>query len=57
MADLAAFLIAKYFPESRESLVMGSCAVKKLAEGHGTPMFVYDRGVLDKKYETLRSAP
>jgi len=56
MADLAAFLIAKYFPKSGVSLVIGDISVGQLAETYGTPMFAYDRAVLDAKYDALRSA-
>ncbi len=56
MADLASFLTAKYFPESREFLVIGGCAANELAGKYGTPLFAYDRGVLDKKYDALRAA-
>ena len=56
MADLAAFLTAKYFPKSGESLVLGNFPVNQLAEIYGTPMFVYDRAVLDVKYDAFRSA-
>ena|SRR5258708_6485321 len=51
MAGLAAFLTAKYFPKSGESLVFGNFPVNQLAEIYGTPMFVYDCSVLDLKYE------
>jgi diaminopimelate decarboxylase len=56
MADLAASLTAKYFPESRESLVVGGFPVGRHAEVHGTPLFLYDGGVLDKQYDALRKA-
>lgn len=56
MADRVASLTAKYFPESQESLVIGGTPVGHLANTYGTPMFVYDRGVLDQKYDALRSA-
>src|ERR1700686_357961 len=55
MADLAAFLTAKYFPKSGESLVLGNFPVNQLAEIYGTPMFVYDRAVLDVKYDAFRA--
>jgi len=55
MADLAAFLTAKYFPKSGESLVVGDLPVNQLAESYGTPLFVYDRAVLDLKYDLLRA--
>jgi diaminopimelate decarboxylase len=56
MADLAASLIAKYFPKSRESLVIGNLPVSQLAESYGTPIFVYDQAVLNSKYDSLRAA-
>jgi len=56
MADLAAFLTAKYFPNSGESLIIGDLPVHQLAESFGTPLFVYDGAVLDRKYDALRSA-
>ena len=56
MADLAASLTAKYFPKSGESLVLGDSSVVQLTEIYGTPVFIYDRAVLDRKYDALRSA-
>lgn len=56
MGDLAALLIAKYFPKSGESLVIGDSSVDQLAETYGTPAFIYDRAVLDVKYDALRAA-
>lgn len=56
MADLAASIISKYYPLSREILTVGGIRVTQLAEKYGTPHFVYDAGVLDKKYHVLRAA-
>jgi diaminopimelate decarboxylase len=56
MIDLAASLTAKYFPKSGESLVIGDVPVLELAQLYGTPIFIYDRAVLDRKYDALRSA-
>jgi len=56
MVDLATFIVAKFFPESRETLVVGSMPVTQLAESYGTPLFVYDRAVLDQKFDALRAA-
>jgi diaminopimelate decarboxylase len=56
MADLAALLTAKYFPRSGESLVVGDSSVVHLAETYGTPAYLYDRTVLDRKYDALRAA-
>jgi diaminopimelate decarboxylase len=55
MPDLASFLTAKYYPESRDALVLGGVPVRQLVDAYGTPMFVYDRSVLDLKYEALRA--
>ena len=56
MADLAASLVSKYFPKSGNSLVIGDVSVVQLAEIYGTPIFIYDRAVLDQKFDALRSA-
>lgn len=56
MADLASSLTAKYFPESRDSLVLGGVPIRELVKTYRTPMFIYDRSVLDSKYEALRAA-
>jgi diaminopimelate decarboxylase len=56
MADLAALLTAKYFPKSGESLVIGDLSVNQLADIYGTPIFIYDRAVFDRKYDALRRA-
>jgi diaminopimelate decarboxylase len=56
MADLAAYLTAKYFPKSGESLVIGDISVIQLAETYGTPIFLYDGAVFDRKYDALRKA-
>jgi diaminopimelate decarboxylase len=56
MADLAASLVSKYFPKSGDSLVIGDVSVLQLAEIYGTPIFIYDQGVLDRKFDSLRSA-
>ena len=56
MTDLASSLTAKYFPESQGSLVLGGVPIRELVETYGTPMFVYDRSVLDLKYRALRAA-
>jgi diaminopimelate decarboxylase len=56
MGDLAASLIAKYFPNSVESLFIGDSPVNQIVNTYGTPIFIYDRGILDRKYDALRSA-
>jgi diaminopimelate decarboxylase len=56
MADLAASLTAKYFPKSGESLVIGDVSVVQLAHTYGTPIFIYDRAIFDRKFDALRAA-
>ncbi len=55
MGDVAE-LIAKYFPGSGAELRMDGLSVRSLAEKYGTPLFIYDRGVLDAKWNQLRAA-
>jgi diaminopimelate decarboxylase len=54
--DHAAFLIKDYFPSSERELFIGGVAVSELAHQYQTPLFVYDRGVMDKKWSLLRDA-
>ena len=55
MSDVAT-IVAKYFPDSAAELRMGGLSVRALAEKYGTPLFVYDRAVLDAKWNQLRAA-
>lgn len=55
MGDVAE-LTAKYFPDSGAELRMSGLSVRSLAEKYGTPLFVYDRSVLDAKWNQLRAA-
>src|SRR4029077_10608154 len=36
--------------------VIGDSSVVQLAETYGTPIYIYDRSVLDRKYDALRAA-
>ncbi|MGB8590699.1 MAG: type III PLP-dependent enzyme [Candidatus Acidiferrales bacterium] len=51
-----AALTAKYFSGSGAELRMGGLSVRALAERYGTPLFLYDRAVLDAKWNQLRGA-
>ena len=51
-----AALTAKYFPGSGAELRIGGIGASALAEKYGTPLFVYDRGILDAKWNALRAA-
>jgi len=49
-------LLARYFPDSGDELRMGGSAVSALAARYGTPLFVYDRQVVERKLEMLVAA-
>ena len=48
--------VARYFAERGGELVIGDVPVTRLVARHGTPVFVYDRAVLDRKLDALRAA-
>jgi diaminopimelate decarboxylase len=54
--DHVVSLIKEYFPSSAGELSIGGVAVSELARQYGTPMFVYDRGIIDEKWNLLRDA-
>jgi diaminopimelate decarboxylase len=54
--DHVAFLIKDYFPFSKGELSIGGVKVSELALHYETPLFVYDSGVMDKKWSLLRDA-
>ena len=54
--DQAPGLIQRYFPSSKEELRISDVPVSTLADHYGTPFFVYDRGVIDQKWNLLRDA-
>jgi diaminopimelate decarboxylase len=49
-------LISRCFPSSDRELRFGPVSVTALASKYGTPFFVYDSSVLDKKLAILREA-
>jgi diaminopimelate decarboxylase len=51
-----AALIGQHFPDSGAELCLGGIPVGEIAARYGTPCFVYDRGVLDRKWALLREA-
>lgn len=55
MERLASF-IGRYFPSSGTELHIGNVGISALANQYGTPFFVYDRSVIDKKWALLREA-
>ena len=54
--DQLASLIGRYYPSSGSELSFGEVRVSALADAYGTPLFVYDRRVIDKKWNLLRDA-
>lgn len=50
-----AWLIDRYFAARNGELWMGGVAVSELAARYGTPLFVYDASVIDRKWDFLRS--
>src|SRR5215469_616782 len=56
MTSRVSTLIARRFPRSSSELIVGCVPVGALAETYGTPLFVYDRTVIDAQIEALRVA-
>jgi diaminopimelate decarboxylase len=52
--DLVNTLIERYFGVSDGELLIGGIPVTSLAAEYGTPLYVYDRGIIDKKLALLR---
>jgi diaminopimelate decarboxylase len=51
----AAQIIRNNFPQSEERLRIGGMDIAAIAEEFGTPLFVYDEGVLERQWQLLRS--
>lgn len=49
-------LMERHFPLSDQELLIGHVPVSELAHRYGTPLFVYDRSVIEKKWQLLRDA-
>lgn len=49
-------LISQYFSASDQELMIGDLAINKIADKYGTPLFVYDKGILRQKWLALRNA-
>jgi diaminopimelate decarboxylase len=52
--DLVNTLIERYFGVSDGELLIGGIPVTALAARYGTPLYIYDRGVIDEKLTLLR---
>ena len=53
--DQCARLVERYFESRGGELVIGGVPVSDLANQYGTPLFVYDRSVLERKWDMLRA--
>ena len=56
MGDVTMALATRYFGVSNGELRVGGVGICALAEKYGTPTFVYDKGVMDRKLGALRAA-
>ena len=52
--DHVADLLARHFPGSERELRVGGASIREIADKFGTPLFVYDASVLDRKWAQLR---
>src|SRR5690349_18621616 len=52
--DHVADLLARHFPGSERELRVGGVSIREIADQFGTPLFVYDASVLDRKWTQLR---
>ena len=52
----AGYLIDRYFSIREGELFIGGTAATGLVNQYGTPLFVYDRGVIGRKWDLLREA-
>src|SRR5262245_45353492 len=54
--DLVRLLVGRFFGSDDGELCVGGIPITSLAERHGTPLFVYDRSIMDSKLKVLRDA-
>jgi diaminopimelate decarboxylase len=52
--DRAAALVAQHFARSGPDLLLGGVSVGEIAAQYGTPLYVYDSQVVDRKWALLR---
>jgi diaminopimelate decarboxylase len=56
VTNQVAALIARNFAASEGELRVGGVPLSVIAERHGTPLYVYDAGVLERQWRRLRDA-
>ena len=49
-------LVERYFKSSRDELHIGKVPVSAIVAEYGTPLYIYDRHILDRKWTMLRDA-
>jgi diaminopimelate decarboxylase len=54
--DPLTFLFENYYARSNGELLIGGVSAPALAHQYGTPLFVYDAGIMAKKWALLREA-
>ena len=54
--SVAATIVQRHFASSDGELLIGGVRVGEIVAQHGTPLYVYDRGVIRDKLATLRRA-
>ncbi len=54
--DPLTFLLENYYARSSGELLIGGVSASALAHQYGTPLFVYDAGIMAKKWALLREA-
>src|SRR5580692_365906 len=56
MSDPALALAKKYFGECNGEVFVGGVGIRNLADKYGTPAFIYDKGIINRKLSVLRQA-
>lgn len=56
MSDLAQMLVREQFGGRDGVLSIGGVSVDDIARTHGTPLYIYDAGILRRRYAALRAA-
>lgn len=56
MSTLALGLLRELFSEDQGELAIGGVRVSRLAEEHGTPLYVYDAAIMRRRLALLRAA-
>lgn len=54
--DLTAELVGRHFTVQNDELCIGGLPVSSIVEKSGTPAFIYDQGILEKRLDALRNA-